>query len=149
MQEGEYKESNGTLEDIFLDKDNTHKISLLEKMLNEETFYWYSVPKDKLITYTDANFAYCVLNNSGARQLFLSYELDKKVFIFCHLYHWICLNRSKAEELMSVVELFYNIKYSTYTIERTDRYGNIYDDEEYELLNELKIVELIIDCLPN
>lgn len=129
-----------TLEDVFLDKDNTHKISLLEKMLNEETFYWNNVPKAELIKYTEPDFAYSVLDGKSVRQLFLSYELDKKVFIFCHLYHWICDRTNTAEELMRVVELFYNIEYST-ILKRLGMYCGY--TEEYKLLNGLKIVKYI------
>lgn len=145
MQEDEERKSDVTLEDVFLDKDNTHKISLLEKMLNEETFYWNNVPKDKLFKYTDVEFASYVLDGKYVGQLFRSYKIDKKVFMFCHLYHWICARTNTAKEFMRVVELFYDIKYSTHKIEKCDlrRVVVIDYDEEYELLNGLKIVEYI------
>ena len=100
-----------TLEDRFLDKDNTHKISLLEKMLNRETFYWFRVPKNELIKYTDVKFTSYVIDGKYVGQLFHSYDIDKKVFMFCHLHYWICLDGHTAQELMNVVELFYNIEY--------------------------------------
>lgn len=120
------------LEDMFLEKDNFSKISLLETLLNRETFYWCNVPKYELIKYTDVDFAKLVIDNRNVRELFLNYPLDKKVCIFCHLYNYICYSRNDAKKIINVVSLFYDIKYQ-YDTKR----------QEFALINDLKVVDTI------
>ena len=125
----EEEKTKNTLENVFLHNDCSYKISLLEKLLNEETFYWSYVPKGILILFSDSDFAKLVLDGKTPKPLFLEYSIDKKVFMFCHLYHWICGDVT-ANELMNVVKIFYKIEY---------RYSNGVLDK----INNLPIVKYI------